>query len=80
MSMEMVRCALLWCTLINYGVLLVWVLLYVLPHGWLYRIWGKWFRLTAEQFDALSFGGIVLYKSGIMLFNLAPLLALYLAG
>jgi len=80
MSMEMVRSALLWCTVINYTFLLIWFLLYVLPHGWLYRIWGRWFHLTHEQFDALNFGGIVLYKAGIMLFNLAPLVALYLAG
>jgi hypothetical protein len=35
--------------------------------------------LTAAQFDALNFGGIMLYKLGILLFNLVPLLALYLA-
>ena len=80
MSIEMLRSTLLWCTAINYAVLLIWFLLYVLPHGWLYRLWGRWFHLTDEQFDALSFGGILLYKLGIMLFNLAPLVALYLAG
>ena len=80
MSIEVVRSALLWCTVINYAVLLIWFLLIVLPHKWLYRLWGRWFQLTAEQFDALNFGGIMLYKLGIMLFNLVPLLALYLAG
>ena len=80
MSIEIVRGALLWCTAINYAVLLIWFLLLVSPHEWLYRLWGRWFQLTAEQFDALNFGGIMLYKLGILLFNLVPLLALYLAG
>jgi hypothetical protein len=80
MSMEMVRSALLWCTVVNYALLLIWFLLYVLARGWLYRIWGRWFHLTAEQFDALNFGGILLHKLGIILFNLAPLVALYLAA
>jgi hypothetical protein len=38
MSVEVVRGALLWCAIINYGLLLVWFLLFVLPHGWLYRL------------------------------------------
>jgi hypothetical protein len=79
MSMEIVRSALLWCTVINYAVLLIWFLLYVLARGWLCRLWGRWFHLTAGQSDALNFGGMALYKLGIMLFNLVPLIALYLA-
>jgi len=80
MSIEMARSILLWCTVINYAVLLIWFLLFALPHGWLYQLWGRWFRLTAEQFDTLNFAGMMLYKLGIMLLNLAPLVALYLAG
>ena len=51
-----------------------------IPHGCLYRLWGRWFRLSAEQFDACSFAGIVLYKIGILLFNLVPCIALRIAG
>ena len=80
MSIEMVRSTLLWCTVINYALLLIWFVLYALPHGWLYQLWGKWFHLTTEQFDTLNFAGMMLYKLGIMLLNLAPLIALYLAG
>jgi hypothetical protein len=80
MSIEMVRSTLLWCPVINYALLMIWFLLYVLPHGWLYRLWGRWFRLTAEQFDTLNFAGIVLYKLGILLLNLVPFVALYITG
>jgi hypothetical protein len=74
----MVRDAFLWCTVINYGLLLLWFLLYALPHPWLHHLWSRWFRLTAEQFDALNFAGIVIYKIGILLFNLVPYLVLCL--
>ena len=80
MSIEVVRSALLWCTFLNYALLLVWVLLYTLPHNWLYRLWAKWFRLTLEQFDAINFAGIVLYKAGILLLNLVPFVALRIVG
>jgi hypothetical protein len=76
MDIEVARNALLWCTVINYGLLMFWFLLYALPHTWLHRLWGRWFRLTTEQFDAINFAGIVIYKVGILLFNLVPYVAL----
>ena len=76
MSIEAVRSTLLWCAILNYGLLIVWFLLIVLPHEWLYRLWGRWFRLSTEQFDAINFAGIAHYKMGILLFNLVPYIAL----
>ena len=58
MSIDIVRNVFLWCTVINYVLLVVWFLLSVLPHESLYRLWGRWFHLTAEQFDAINFAGI----------------------
>jgi hypothetical protein len=80
MSIAVVRNTLLWCTIMNYVLLVAWFLMYVFPHEWLYRIWRKWFRLSTEQFDALNFAGMSVYKMGIVLFNLVPYLALLIAG
>ena len=77
MSIEMARSILLWCTVINYAALMIWFLLYMAARGWLCRLWGRWFRLTPEQFDTLNMAGIVVYKLGIILFNLAPLVAFF---
>jgi hypothetical protein len=76
MSIEVMRSFLLWCAVINYGMLLVWFLVFVLAHDWLQRIHGRWFRLSQEQFDTLHYAGIALYKLGILLFNLVPWIAL----
>jgi hypothetical protein len=54
--------------------------LFVLPHGWMHRLWGRWFRLSAEQFDLVNFTGIVLYKSAVLLFNLVPYIVLRIVG
>ena len=80
MTIVTARSALLWCTLINYALLLVWVVLMALPHAWLRRIWAKWFRLSDEQFDAINFAGIVFYKVLIILFNMVPYVALLIVG
>ena len=80
MSLEALRGMLLWCTIINSGLLAFWCLLMIIPHGWIYRIWGRWFRCSVEQFDAISFAGITLYKLLIFVFNLVPLIALWIVG
>jgi hypothetical protein len=80
MSIEIARHALLWCAVLNYALLLVWFLLSILAHDWLHRFWGRSFRLSTETFDTVSFTGIVLYKTGIILFNIVPCVALYIVG
>ena len=39
----------------------------------------RWFALPDASFDAIHYGGMAAYKIGILLFNLAPLAALWLA-
>jgi len=80
MSIEIVRGALLWCTIINYGILLLWVLMFTLAHDWMQRFLGRWYRLSVEQWDVLHVAGISLYKIGIILFNLVPYIALLIVG
>ena len=76
MSLERVRKVLLWCTVINYGVLLVWWLCFLFAHDWIHGWHSRWFHLSVEQFDALHYAGMALYKMGILLFNLVPAIAL----
>ncbi|MGH6608693.1 MAG: DUF6868 family protein [Burkholderiaceae bacterium] len=78
MNIEQLRDALLYCTVINFALLWLWALLYLLPHAWMYQAASRMFRLTAEQLDAISLAGIIFYKLGIVLFNLVPYLALRL--
>lgn len=76
----MARDALVWCLVINYGLLLWWFLLFSIAHDWMYRFHGRWFRMSVAQFDAIHYAAMAMYKIGILLFNLVPLLALLMAG
>jgi len=77
---DAVRELLLWCAGINYAVLLVWFLVFKFAHGWMYRLHGRWFRLSPEQFDAIHYAAMAVYKIGILLLNLVPYLALRIVG
>jgi hypothetical protein len=76
MNIETVRRVLLWCTIINYGILLVWFFVFMLAHAWLYQFHSRWFRLSVEQFDMLHYAGMSIFKIGIILLNLVPYIAL----
>jgi hypothetical protein len=80
MSVKMASDVLLLCGAINFGLLLWWFLFFTLAHDWSYRITGRWFRLSVEQFDAMNYIGMALYKIGILLFNLVPYIALRIIG
>lgn len=80
MSIEIVRSVLLWCTILNYAILLLWAMLLIFAHDGMYRLNSKFFRLTVEQFDLIHYGGIALYKIGVFLFNLMPCIALWIVG
>lgn len=69
---------LLFSTLINYAVLIVWFLAFINARAWMRGLHGRWFKLPDATFDAIHYGGMAAYKIGILLFNLAPLLALWL--
>ena len=75
MTIETVRRVLLSCTLINYGILLVWFLVFMLAHDWMYQFHGRWFRIPVEQFDMLHYAGMSVYKIGVLLLNLVPYIA-----
>ena len=69
------------CSLaINYAILLIWFVVFVTARNWLRALHGRWFRLSDPAFDAIHYSGMAVYKIGILLFNLVPLLALYFVG
>jgi hypothetical protein len=80
MTIEVTRAFLLWCTVINYGVLLVWFLVFAFAHDWMMRLHGRWFHLSRDQFDALHYAGMSMFKIAIILFNLVPFIVLSILG
>jgi hypothetical protein len=76
MTGEIIRNVLAWCAALNLGLLLFWVLWLTLAYDWVYRIHGKWFKLSVERFDEIHYAGIAFFKICIFFFNIVPYLAL----
>jgi len=80
MTIDIVRGALGWCSVINIGILLWWFLFFALAHDWVYRIHSKWFKVSVEKFDAIHYAGMAFFKICIFVFNIVPYFALQIIG
>jgi hypothetical protein len=69
---------LLWCLVINYGILLLWFLVFRFSHDWMFRLHSRWFHMSKERFDSIHYAAMAAYKVGILLLNLVPYVALRL--
>ncbi len=76
MTISLFRNMLMWCSIINIGMMLLWFLLFAVAHDWIYRIHGKWFKLSEKKFDAIHYTAMALYKICIFMFNIVPYIAL----
>ena len=76
MNVEFLKGFLLWCLIVNYGILILWFVVFVFARTWLFKLHTRWFRLAPESFDVVHYGGMAIYKIGVLLFNLAPFAAL----
>ena len=80
MTLELVRNTLLWCTVINFGLLMVWFVGLLAAREWIRRLHGQWFKLSEESFDAIHYAGMGTFKLLIFVFNLVPYIALLIVG
>jgi len=80
MSLQNLRDTLLWCFIINYGVLIFWTLTVVLHWDWPYELSAKLFNVPREKVNSINFTGIVIYKSVNICFFLVPYLALLIVN
>lgn len=76
MTISLARDFFFWCAIANYGVLLLWFIAFTSAHELLYRLHARWFKLSIAHFDAIHYSGMAFYKIGVLVFNVAPYIAL----
>jgi hypothetical protein len=78
MTIEILRSFFLWCTILNYALLILWAVLATAGRGWWYELVNRIFPVSRDHFDLVNYAGIALYKMAVFLFNLVPLISLYI--
>lgn len=80
MTIDQLREFLGWCAVMNVGLLLWWFLFIALAHDLVYRLHGKWFKLSVERFDAIHYAGMAYFKLTVFVFNVVPYFAFRIMG
>lgn len=65
-----------WATVINYLLLVLWFVLYLLASDKIYQLHSRWFHFSQQQFSQLHYAGMMAYKLAIFLFLLTPYISL----
>ena len=76
MNIAQMGCFFLWCALINYGLLMIWFIMFGFARNWIFHIHSRWFKMSEEHFDGIHYAGMMIYKLAIFVFCVAPWLAI----
>ncbi len=76
MTIEAVRDILLWCSVINMGLLMFSFLMLSATRQWVYKIHTKWLPMTEQQFNAIIYSILGAYKISVFIFNIVPYIAI----
>ena len=79
-SMQTAREVLGWCTALNIGVLVLSSLILVFAGSPIRQFHSKMFGLSESDLSRAYFQYLARYKTAILIFNLAPYLALRIVG
>lgn len=77
MDLSTLKSFFLSCFIANYLILVFWWLTVIMHWDLPYTFSAKSFGISRERVMELNFQALILYKVGIVLFNLVPLVALW---
>lgn len=66
----------MWSTLINFGILLSWLLLIRFTNDFFYKQQSFWFPMSKEKLIVCNYVMYGVYKMFILVFNVVPLIVL----
>jgi hypothetical protein len=65
-----------WCSVINIGLLIYWILVLTLGNEFVFQIHTSWFDIPHDRFDEIHYSMMGYFKLAIILFNVTPYLVL----
>ena len=70
----------MWCTIINGGMFIFAVLMFLTMSDFIYRMHSRWIEISRETFNAVMYATLAFFKAIFILFNLVPWIVLTIIG
>ena len=80
MDIDSITAFFMWCTILNFALLVLSSLLCICAGDWAYRIHSKLFSISRETFNVAMYSFLGLYKGLVFVFILIPYIALLIVG
>jgi len=80
MDIQMLTQFFMWCTILNFGLLIFSFLILAFAGDFVYRLHGKWFPMPRETFNVVLYSFIAIYKILVLVFCVVPWIALVIIG
>jgi hypothetical protein len=76
MDIQTLERFLMWCTIINAALLVLAGMIFTFAGDWVYRVQSKWYPISRDAFNVVTYSFIGLFKLFFVTFNLVPYAAL----
>ena len=80
MDTETLTRFLMWCTIINGALFVVWASVSITARDLVYRMQSHWFPMPRETFIVVFYSVLGLFKIVFLVFNVGPFVALLIVG
>jgi len=70
----------MWCTIINGGIFILWILFLVFAPDFVYRIQSNWFPIPRATYDLVIYSFLGLFKIVFLVFSVVPYVALLIVS
>jgi hypothetical protein len=76
MNIDTLTAFFMWCTIINLGIYVVWVLFILLAPDFIYRVQTKWIPISRDTFTVVMYSFMGAFKIVIIVFCFVPYVSL----
>ncbi|NOR44532.1 MAG: hypothetical protein GQ534_03015 [Candidatus Delongbacteria bacterium] len=72
MDLQIIKEFLLWCSIINIGILSLWFIAFMSAADFIYKMHSKFNKITREQFNGIHYAGMMFFKTAVFVFFVIP--------
>ena len=80
MNIQILTTCLMWCTIMNGALLLLWTTVIMFAPDLVYRMQSKWIPMPRETFNVVIYSFLGFFKIIFLAFNVVPYVALLIVG
>ncbi len=80
MTIQTLQAFFMWCSIINFGMLMLTFVLCASAADWIYKMHSRWFPISRVAFNTILYSFLGFYKIIVIVFCIIPWIALSIIG